>query len=151
MREKRRNPLYAWQMLEFLAFSAGTGTRSDPLATTEVPNWVLWYLQDVAEALCTMARGHRLESGAERRLTAAAGTETITPAEALAEVPRVLGLAHQGWNAFAAYHRDDLRDSALLRLELGGEEREELQRFLKLKHSRSLRRALSRARGGVKA
>jgi hypothetical protein len=145
MSEARRNPLYAWEMLAFIGRSADT--RSDLLATTEVPNWVLMYLQDVAEALGTMARGHKLDSDAEHPLTAPAGAETITPAQALAEVPRVLGLARQGWSAFASYRRDDFRDSARLRLELGGEAREELQRSLKLAHRRSLRRALRRARG----
>jgi hypothetical protein len=145
MAETRHNPLYAWKMLEFIG--AFPGARSDPQASTAVPNWVFWYLRDVAEALCDMGCGHAPDSDA-RRVGAAAGN-AITPAKALAKVSQVLRLASQGWNAFATYYRDELREEAWVRIEVGGEDREELQRHLGLTHERSLRRALRRARGNL--
>jgi hypothetical protein len=130
--EARRNPLSVWTMLEFV--KVFKDDWSDPQTMVEVPAWAFKYLKDVAEAFGAMA-------------VSGEGEDKITPARALAEVPRVLGLARQGWNAFAAYRRDDLRENALLRLEVGGEKRAEVQRSLGLKHDRSLRRALRRARG----
>jgi hypothetical protein len=145
MFKTRRNPLYVWAMLDFLEVFADT--TSDPLATIEVPIWVFRQLQPAAKAFCAMGRGHARDSDAEHNVVAAAGKVSITPKQALAEVAHVLGLARQGWNAFDAYHRDELREDAWLQTELFGEERAEVQRSLGLAHRRSRRRAFRRARG----
>ena len=127
----RRNPLYVWRELEFIAILA-RNSLDDPQATTEVPNWVLRYLIDAAETLGGLHSGPPGDG--------------IDPPRALAAVPRALGLSRQGWNAFSALRADARGENALVNMEIGGEDRKAQQCALGLKHERSLRRVLSRTK-----
>jgi hypothetical protein len=145
------NPLYIWETLEEFAtwpgsWSAGTAKAwKDPHARTELPNWVLWHLYRVAKAFAAMGRGHALDSKEDPESVPAVGDETIAPAAALSEALHVLGLAHPGWNAFAAMRRDRLRENAAACLYYEMEPAV-VQRYLGVKTARSLRRELAKLR-----
>jgi hypothetical protein len=135
----RRNPLYVWRELEFIAILA-RGSLDDPQATTEVPNWVLRYLIDAAETLGGLTNTQPQDRSAGH------GGARGDPARALAAVPRALGFSRQGWNAFSALWSDVRGEDALINMEIAGEDRKAQQRALGLNHERSLRRVLSRTK-----
>jgi hypothetical protein len=146
------NPLYLWQTIAEFArlsrFRSGDSYDAwrDPHAMTEMPNWVMWHLERVARAFAAMGNGHARDSKEEPYTIPAAGEETIRPAAALSETLRVLHLMRPGWNAFAAYRRDRLRENAVLWAVYYEHEREELRRYLGLQTDRALSRELSLGR-----
>jgi hypothetical protein len=145
------NPLYVWQTIEEFAglgrflTEAGAKAWKNPHAMTALPNWVLWHLAQAAEAFAAMGRGHAPDSEEDPRDVPAAGEETITPATALAEALHVLGLTRQGWNAFGAMRRDQLRDNAAGCIEFD-DAPAEVCRYLGIQTDRSLRRELAKQR-----
>jgi hypothetical protein len=149
--KKSQNALHIWEAIE--EFAGGARFRDaataqawkDPHAMIEMPTWVLWHLWNVADQLLAMGRGHARDSKEDPRDIPAAGEETIAPAAALAEALHVLGFARQGWNAFAAYRRDQLRKNAVC-CAYFGYSREELRQYLGLQTDRALSRELSLGR-----
>jgi hypothetical protein len=149
--EESGNPLYLWETIEEFAGLSGLyrKPRKNPHAMTALSNWVVWCLLVMAEELLAMGRGHARTSKADPRDVPAAGDETITPAQALAEVPRVLRLVKPGRNAFAAMRRDQLRENAVCSANFGSE-RADLRKYLGIKTDRALSRELSSGRRSLR-
>jgi hypothetical protein len=137
------NPLYLWEMLVRIDLRANNW--DDPHAKSEVRNWVLADLARVAEAFVKMGKGNALDATPPRWDVPAAGLETITPKQALAEVPRVLGFTKPGRNAFASYRRDQLREVADIKARTGVKP-DVLCRYLGVNVKRSLARELAKHR-----
>jgi hypothetical protein len=141
-----QNPLYLWEMIEtFVGWSGHGSAAKNPHGMTELPNWVVWFLDTVAYKLLAMGRGHARDSKENPHHIPAAGDETITPKEALAETLRVMGFVRPGRNAFAAYRRDQLRENAAICIEFN-DDPAEVARYLGVKTPRSLRRELAKRR-----
>jgi hypothetical protein len=143
--EEHSNPLYVWEMITQFAGLSSRARARDPHAMAELPNWVVWYLCRAAYQLLVMGRGYAKDNKKHPGGVPAAGDETITPAEALSETLRALSLVRPGWNAFAAYRRDQLREIAAECLEFDMSPAD-VRRYLGVKTDRSLRRELAKQR-----
>jgi len=99
----RNNPLYAWYAIHLCLAN-----------DRQMPDWCAAYLREAAERIvelieaCNRFPGH----GKLRR-------RVVSPTQATGEVPMALGLARQGWSAFAEHKADvgKMKDAVVMKFQ----------------------------------
>jgi hypothetical protein len=117
--ERTENALFIWEALYDIVigdvvWSAESGSAwKCPHRSTQVPNWILWYLLRGAGELQAMGRGHAsrkklaLNCHSEKDVPARRKAG-ITPPSAIKQLPRVMWLSRRGWNAFKDFRARQL-------------------------------------------
>ena len=164
--EENSNPIYVWEALRDAVTSVQCWSQKSresfakPLEKTAVPNWVLWYLTDVANQLLAQAEGR---DPRKRRSHFRPGDipgrheAEISAADACRRLSATMYLSRRGWNAFADYRMRAIAENAAMFNDflcadgVSAKERQaRVQQYLGMHDARNQRRILAKGADSYK-